>query len=703
LVKAPNINRNRNDYWLYVRSPSETEKNGSKFLLSGEVSDVAWLRNGTYLSMLEPLHGRNRLVIVNAETGSKRVILSGSQDIRTYSMDRAGDTVTYSIADADPAKSSSGAHSDEQVASGYRVSLGENAAAGYPTETLYVRHRIGKQAWGKAQRIAIQNPFTHQMSIHPAGLQYIRLSPDGKRLLLNYWTDGIPAEWGKNPFVQANLQEGGLQRIMVLYDIQKRRTTLAFKTVFPDSAPLWSADSTSFLINAHSPIGSTWEEEDIQDRRTSALDANLFKVDLGSGAIEEVFRHLPEHHEGPLHWCRNGDVIVATSGSSVGRLHHEAAAWRELERITLPHSDDERFSWLASDGKSIVGVHQAVSIPQNLFVYSPGQKELSMLTDLNPQLRAVAFAPVKMVHWNTEEGLELSGLLFIPPDYTAGKRYPLVIQTKGDQGWFTCDSGFNHDPAFAPQPMANAGMMYLIRTTKAGFNAQEEQAKQPKGYPGHFGEAAQEMDIWDSAVQYLDKQGLIDPKRVGIMGFSRTGFYVEFGLAHSRVRYAAASTADSAEYSLSEYWLIPTFSDDDEAMYGGPPYGAGFEAWKKYSISFNLEKIRTPLLMEEMGYGVHDDILASIPRNLAVHYEVLKGLTRLGKPVEMYYYPDEDHAPDHPKARLASLERNVDWYRFWLLGSEDPSQEKACQYIRWRKLRELHEADLMTGKGAPSR
>ena len=168
---------------------------------------------------------------------------------------------------------------------------------------------------------------------------------------------------------------------------------------------------------------------------------------------------------------------------------------------------------------------------------------------------------------------------------------------------------------------------------------------------------------------------------------------------HSRVHYAAATAADNEQGSLSEYWLTPTFSEAEENLYGGPPYGETLENWHKYSISFNLDKIHTPLLMEEMGYGIHDDLLGQMPRNLAVRYEIIKGLTRLGKPVEMYYYPNEDHAPDDPRARLASLQRNVDWYRFWLQRVEDPDLRKTEQYQRWRRLRALSLAERQAANG----
>jgi len=204
------------------------------------------------------------------------------------------------------------------------------------------------------------------------------------------------------------------------------------------------------------------------------------------------------------------------------------------------------------------------------------------------------------------------------------------------------------------------------------------------------------MNVWDSAVSALTAQGLIDSSKVGIIGFSRKGWYVEFILAHAKTHYRAATATDNVDYSLGEYWLYheARLITADDAVYGGPPYGATLKNWIDYSVSFNLDKFHTPLLMEEMGGlepGVYND--RAPPLNLAAHYEVFTGLNRLNKPVEMYFYPYEEHQMDHPQARFSSMQRNVDWYRFWLEGEEDPGSAKADQYARWHQLRQLQEQD----------
>ena len=90
-------------------------------------------------------------------------------------------------------------------------------------------------------------------------------------------------------------------------------------------------------------------------------------------------------------------------------------------------------------------------------------------------------------------------------------------------------------------------------------------------------------------------------------------------------------------------------------------------------------------------------------RLLAEKFELFTGLNRLHRPVEFYYYPNEDHSPDHPLARLSTLQRNLDWYRFWLQGHyEDPAQDDPGRYARWRDLLKLQkESDRSEGIAAP--
>jgi dipeptidyl aminopeptidase/acylaminoacyl peptidase len=701
LVKAPDLNGNSNRHLLYIKELADKSTSSGKLLLDGgELSSIRWLGDGDHLAMISSEGGNRTLVSVDVQSGFQETLLTLEDDIEDFAVDGTGRTLAYITADEVTGRKLSRGHSNDEIANGYLVPYqDESSSRGSITAQVHVQRRKSDGTWTSSVAVSFEDPFTHEKKTHLRGpLQWLTLSPNGKRLTVDYWSDYSLKEWDSSPWVQFVLKSAPFRRIMLLKDLETEQTVLGFKSPFPDSGPLWSLDSSSFLMNAHSPSGTVWEQEDIRDHRTMGLDANLFWVDVVSGKVEQVLRHPPDHHEGPMFWRADGDVIVHMLGESVGRFHHDGESWQEVDRIKLPDENGDEFWWLTSNGTSVVGVHQAIATPEDLFIYEPETKHIRILTDLNPELKQLQFAPVKRVAWKTKDGLDVDGLLFIPPDYVPGRRYPLVIQTKGDQGQFTCDSGHNHDPAFAPQPTANAGLMYLVRTVKPGYNQQDEVSRQPTGYPGQISEAVQQMDMWDSAVNELSKQNLIDPSRVGIIGFSRTGWGVEFDLVHAKTRYLAATAADNVQFSLGEYWLDPGVKNSFEAMYGGPPNGKTLANWLEYSISFNLDKVHTPLLIENMGYGVHDDVEGAIPRGLATRLEVFKGLGQLSKPVEMYYYPDEVHTPDHPKARLASLQRNLDWYRFWLQGYERPNPEDPDQYKRWEHLRELRDTDAKISK-----
>jgi dipeptidyl aminopeptidase/acylaminoacyl peptidase len=695
VVKTPNIGQNRNEYQLYVREIGDKSLAPGKLLIAGsEISNVKWLRDDRLVTMLISIAGIKKLAFVNVETGALDSTIETSENIQDYSTDSAGDTVVYSTTDIRKQNTDDHRLDQDEIASGYRVSLGGKETLAWPVSTISVQRRKPGKEWSPPQTLTIQNPVTHIKTTHLLSALSMSLSPDGNRLLFTYLSDAIPEGWKTDPLVRRHPYTAeSLFEILVLHDMSTDSTIIPFNSISPATVPLWANDSSSFLLNGSPPVGSLWEAQDIQDRRASIADGDLFWINADSGEVQEVQSNIPDHREGPLFWQENGDVIIRSAPAAVARIRRFKDSWREVERVRVAQTNGDRFLFLVSNGTQILGTRESLSTPRDLFAYKAGEGNIRLLTDLNPQLRELNFAPTEMVKWSTAGGMNMSGVLFLPLGYVPGTRYPLVINTKGNDGLFTCDSGYIDDPSFAPQPIATSGIMYLIGTRGDDWKFQDEIDNRPQGYPGGIGEAVQMMDIWDSAVDALTRRGLIDPSKVGIIGFSRTGWHVEFDLAHAHTRYAAATAADNVQYSLSEYWLLPGFSAATEQMYGGPPYGKTLENWQRYSISFNLDKIHTPLLMEVMGYGTHDDDQFEVPKNLATRYEIFSGLGRLGKPVEMYYYPDDGHQPEHPKARIASEQRNVDWYRFWLQGFEDPNPLKKNQYERWRALKVLHVQD----------
>ena len=696
LVRSPNLETNTNDTELNILELHGGPGGAGKRVLVGDISQARWTGDSRHMVVLLGEPTGRAIHIVDTNTGRHTILVKAATDVVEYSVDARVRTIAYATKVSEEDTSSH--HSQRDIAQGYRISFPQVTEDAWPRRRVFVVRLRGGH-WSAPQQVSITSPLNgHRLSVfnHAAnsGLN-LSLSPDGRALLIGYldFSEEMSAEWRASAFIKLRDSSGLLHAVgpLVLYDMRSGKTSAPLMTPWIVSTPMWSSDSKSFLVAAMAPIGTQLEKDDqISHTLGHGSRSRLFVVDPGTGRIEVVASHLAFAWEGALYWASSGEVYLrSTALNRVEKIARQGETWREVSAIQLPFKGDLKF---ATDGKDIVGAFSDSETPPELFSYQPESQESPRLVSLNPQFRDLTLAPTKEIHWATSTGYDATGLLLLPPDYVEGRRYPLVIQTKPFTRGFTC--GFGHFPSFAPQPIANAGIMYLGVIATEGSNQKEEEFY-PKGYPGTGGsgsiaEAAFHMDLWDSGVKALEELGLVDKKRIGIIGFSRTGWYTEFALAHSTINFRAATVADNVQYSMGEYWLHHDTETIDEYnnLYGGPPYGASAKNWLDYSVSFNLDKIHTPLLMEEMGHGEAFDNPNTVPTDLAAAFEVFAGLNLLGRPVELFYYPNEEHAPDHPQARLATLQRNIDWYRFWLQGYERPTPEDKTQYARWWKLRD---------------
>ena len=175
-------------------------------------------------------------------------------------------------------------------------------------------------------------------------------------------------------------------------------------------------------------------------------------------------------------------------------------------------------------------------------------------------------------------------------------------------------------------------------------------------------------------------EGLVDPKKIGIIGFSRTCFHVMEMITTGNLRLNAASITDGVMAGYPEYIMFEWVDSEFDSMIGARPFGEGLQQWLKRSPGFNLDKVTAPLL-----------VVAEGPPSVLGMWEPYAGLRYLHKPVELIMLNTDEHLLTNPAVRLASQDGSVDWFRFWLQDYENPDPAKAEQYARWRELRKLQE------------
>jgi dipeptidyl aminopeptidase/acylaminoacyl peptidase len=174
--------------------------------------------------------------------------------------------------------------------------------------------------------------------------------------------------------------------------------------------------------------------------------------------------------------------------------------------------------------------------------------------------------------------------------------------------------------------------------------------------------------------------GVIDPQRTGLSGLSYGSEIVDFTISHSSLFQAALASGGGSRdpyffYMAGSSWHHQ-FSDWG---LGGWPEGRSSKNWHALSPALNAERVTAPLLLN------------ASETEYTVGLQFYTSLEELGKPVELFVYPNELHVKNQPKHRYEIYNRNLDWFTFWLQGKEDPDPRKKEQYERWRKLRHMQE------------
>lgn len=292
--------------------------------------------------------------------------------------------------------------------------------------------------------------------------------------------------------------------------------------------------------------------------------------------------------------------------------------------------------------------------------------------DPNPQLQNIALGNVSVYTWKTGHGLSAIGGLAKPPDFVPGNRYPLVIQTHGFPQDQFFRVGYDSETANAGRALAANGMLVL-------------QVREPHSpEDGTWREATERgTEVYLAAVDQLSAEGLVDPKKVGITGYSRAGAFVARAITEAPERFAAAAVVNTDPGSQFGYYTYIDYSFPGNSrriadfFAGSLPYGAGLPNWLEHTPGFNTDKIRAPVLVS-----------AGDPQHLLSLWSLYAPLLDQHKPVELQYFRNGQHNLTKPSEVLAHQEMLVDWFDFWLNGHENTDETKVDQYARWRKLRD---------------
>jgi dipeptidyl aminopeptidase/acylaminoacyl peptidase len=512
---------------------------------------------------------------------------------------------------------------------------------------------------------------------------HLWMSPDGQYVVIQQDAPSLPSLWADydaEPIKERVREFSGHTYKVTPFTLHQ---LMLLNTETAESKPLinapcgsptavWSDSHTVVVADNYLPL----DIKDGEDRRRRQAHSAVASVDIVSGAVtpiieigdDVVLRVRPTSKPNSFvltGWNTAGGAVAdAISALAPRQFQRDYGKWQEEPYLS------------ETEPGSNIKIRQSLEQwPVLVKADQPGSRE-SVIFDPNPQFKRFRFGLRETIHWNGKRGESLEGGLVYPVNFLLGNKYPLVIQTHGfSPAMFLLDGPYT--TVMAAEELANKGVFVL----QLGVGPLYASARGTADY------GPVNLSMMESAVDFLDKRGLIDRNAVGLVGFSVTGFWVHYALTHSSYQFAVATSAEGNTWSYWSYIATlndPAWAAQNEAPYGGPPWNGNWKPWLQDSISFNYDKVHTPLRLESDGNDY---------AQVLNEWETFVALKRLHKPVELIFVCHGDHPVVKPWDRMTSQQGNVDWLLFWLKGEVNVDPSKAEQYARWRELKKLYDAD----------
>lgn len=527
----------------------------------------------------------------------------------------------------------------------------------------------------------------------------LSVSPDAKFAVILMAVENMPPSWGDYAgYFGATFKAGDpatTSQRNLLRPVEYGLVSLGTGSVTPlVSGPLgwslghsnaneviWSRDSESLMVtNVFLPLDGV-DQSERERRRQKPCVAVVIHAASGNFSCV-AFSLASAHKKAGLKNASFGnteqDVVLETWRANekpiTEEFHNENSKWalvppgEEVYQSKVNHHPQDAIS-----GGMSFEIRQALNEPPELWARENATGVNKRLWNPNLPLSTINLGEASIVHWTDNSGHQWVAGLVKPPSYSSEKRFPLVIQTHGfDEDEFMTDGAYSS--MFSARALAASGIVVL-------------QMPINKAHQTELSEIPDQIEGFASAIKYLSSVKLIDPARVGIIGFSRTCLHAEGALINRPGLFTAAAIGDGVDESYLSYLFYAdpeqgSSQPEAEKMWGGRPFGSGLKKWFDRAPGFNLGKVKAPLLIQAFG---RDSILGE--------WEIYSSLRNQRKPVDLLWVPDGQHILQQPLQRAASQQYNVDWFRFWLQGYEDPDQAKDRQYQRWEELCDMQNAE----------
>jgi dipeptidyl aminopeptidase/acylaminoacyl peptidase len=368
------------------------------------------------------------------------------------------------------------------------------------------------------------------------------------------------------------------------------------------------------------------------------LQPHLYSVDTASGSVEQWAKEFG----GPVdHYAVTADGILSSArlGTEV-QMYSDTAASQPFHQISNWKGTFEDLS-IEKHSQRIAFVYSSLTKPGEVYLADSASDLANArpITSFNHLFTERDLPQGKPYRWKADDGTTVEGMLIYPPGKFEAKNLPMFTFIHGgpadawgnafEADWYQWGilAATNGWLVFEPNYRGSSGY---------GDKFLMQIVPQIVSKPG--------KDILEG-VDALVKDGIADPNRISIGGYSYGGYMTNWLITQSTQWKAAVTGAGAVEHVAN--WGNDDTTFDDAYFLGGRPW----EAQQRYhdeAAIFQINKVRTPT---HMVAGADDIRVAVLEDYLLEH-----ALYSLGIPNALLIFPGEGHSlsknPWHGKIKV---------------------------------------------------
>lgn len=332
------------------------------------------------------------------------------------------------------------------------------------------------------------------------------------------------------------------------------------------------------------------------------------------------------------------------------RYTRDGAGWRR-SLIEGEQATNVAAFEVGKDGRTLLYQYTTASTPPQWFrakLDGARMADAVQLTDINPHFKRRVKAKSEVIRWKGAMDEEVEGILYYPHNYEAGKKYPLMLMIHGGPHGADFDE-WEESWAYPTNLICERGAFVLKPNYHGSSN-----------YGLKFGESITGGKYYDlevpdieKGVDYLIARGLVDPDKLGTMGWSN-GSILSIALTVNSTRYKVCG-AGAGDVEWASDWGNAHFGAAFDNHYFGKSPLEDPELYIKKSPFYKLDRVRTPTII---FFGTND---TNVPTQQGwMHYRALQQLGHTE--VRFILFPGEPHSLRKLSHQQRKLAEELAWF-----------------------------------------